>query len=177
MAFFRLRLVAPLLSVIIVLLAAPCAAQNLGSRRTRYLSGFVKDALGRPLAGSNVTLKSIDGRVLRTATTDSRGVFRFKEPGAGWYSITAQGPGFRPATVPVLMPQRTQGCVQVTLESQRALNLSVTASRIRAQNVLSSSGTSKYTLTEHDIANLPEGQATALNQVMLQMPGVALGQN
>jgi len=83
MAFFRLRLVAPLLSVIIVLLAAPCAAQNLGSRRTRYLSGFVKDALGRPLAGSNVTLKSIDGRVLRTATTDSRGVFRFKEPGAG----------------------------------------------------------------------------------------------
>ena len=65
----------------------------------------------------------------------------------------------------------------VTLESQQALTVPVSASRIRPQNGLSASGTNKYTLTARDIANLPEGEATPLNQVMLQMPGVALDQN
>jgi len=59
------------------------------------------------------------------------------------------------------MPQRNRGSVEVTLDSQHALNLPVTASRIRAQNALSSSRTSQRTLTERDIANLPKRQAPA----------------
>ena len=57
------------------------------------------------------------------------------------------------------------------------MTLTVSASRIHAQNQLTSTGVSKYTFTAHDITNLPQGEATPLNQVLLQMPGVALDQN
>lgn len=82
-----------------------------------------------------------------------------------------------PASAAVTLPQRKTTLVKITLESIPALVLPVTANRLRAQNGLSTSGTSRYTLTAKDISNLPEGEATALNDVLLQMPGVALDQN
>jgi len=63
------------------------------------------------------------------------------------------------------------------LESEDALKVAVDVARLSAQNGLSSTGTSKYTMEQRDIAELAAGQATPLNQVMLQMPGVALDQN
>jgi hypothetical protein len=176
MAFLPLRIFAAF-SATLLFLAASCAAQNPRTSPTRLVSGVVKDALGRAVAGSNVTLRSMDGRSVRTATTDTRGAFRFKEPGAGFYSITAQSVGFKPATVPVLLSQNSRARVEIMLESKQALSLPVTASRIRTQNTLSSTETNKYTLTDHDISNLAQGQATPLNQVVLQMPGVGLDQN
>jgi len=137
----------------------------------------VKDSLGRPLAGSTITLQSDAGRIIGATTSDDHGLFKFKQPRAGTYSITAQSTGFRPATVLLMLPQSRQSGVEITQESCQALSFPVTASRIGAQNSLSSTGTNKYTLTEHDITNLPQGQATALNEVVLQMPGVALDQN
>jgi hypothetical protein len=83
MAFCQLQIVSRLLSAIFLFLSGPCAAQNFRVPSTKFLSGVVKDALGRPLARSNLTLKSMDGKVVGRTTTDSRGVFRFKEPGAG----------------------------------------------------------------------------------------------
>jgi outer membrane receptor protein involved in Fe transport len=77
----------------------------------------------------------------------------------------------------VVVPSRVRKPIEIVLESRTTLNLPVKATRIRAQNGLSSSGANKYTLTSEDIENLPEGEATALNQVMLQMPGVSLDQN
>jgi hypothetical protein len=67
MAFFPFRIFATIL-----LAAAPCAAQKPGSRSTRSFSGVVKDALGRPIAGSGVTLKSRDGKIGGVTTTDDR---------------------------------------------------------------------------------------------------------
>ena len=63
------------------------------------------------------------------------------------------------------------------LESEQALTLPVSASRVHAQNGLTATGASKYTFTARDVTNLPQGEATPLNQVLLQMPGVALDQN
>ncbi len=65
----------------------------------------------------------------------------------------------------------------LVLQAEQALTVPVSAGRLRAQNRLSETGASKYTFTAKDVADLPEGQATALNEVMLQMPGVALDQN
>jgi hypothetical protein len=62
-------------------------------------------------------------------------------------------------------------------ESEDALTVAVDVARLSAQNGLSSTGTSKYTMGQRDIAELAAGQATPLDQVMLQMPGVALDQN
>ena len=42
-----------------------------------------------------------------------------------------------------------------------------------ARNALSSdAGTSQYQFSDADIANLPQGNATPLNQVLLQAPGI-----
>ena len=67
--------------------------------------------------------------------------------------------------------------LELVLESEVALNVPIKASRVRAQNGLSHTGNSKYTMTAEDIGNLPAGEATPLNDVLLQMPGVALDQN
>jgi hypothetical protein len=75
------------------------------------------------------------------------------------------------------LPQNPRARIAITPESTQPLNLPVSASRIRAQNVLSSTAASKYTLTQKDINNLAHGEATLLNQLMLQMPGAALDQN
>ena len=63
------------------------------------------------------------------------------------------------------------------MESMQALTVPITASRVHPQNGLTATGVSKYTFTARDITNLPQGEATPLNQVLLQMPGVALDQN
>ena len=63
------------------------------------------------------------------------------------------------------------------MESMQALTLPVTASRVHPQNGLTATGVSKYTFTARDITGLPQAEATPLNQVLLQMPGVALDQN
>jgi hypothetical protein len=42
----------------------------------------------------------------------------------------------------------------------------------RQPNALSETGNSEYTLTQHDIAGLPQGENTPINEVLLQMPGV-----
>jgi hypothetical protein len=85
--------------------------------------------------------------------------------------------GFKQGTMILVLPQSSGKRLGLVLESLEALTVPVSASRIRAQNGLSASGTKKYTLSARDISNLPEGEATPLNEVMLQMPGVALDQN
>jgi outer membrane receptor protein involved in Fe transport len=63
------------------------------------------------------------------------------------------------------------------MESQQPLTMSLRAARLKAQNDLSRTGASKYTLSDRDITNLPAGKYTPLNEVLVQMPGVTLDQN
>jgi len=144
---------------------------------TDGVSGIVLNALGRPIADAAVTLKSADNHSVLKTRTDRRGLFHFKATKPGAYVITVRSAAFAPARATVTLPRREATLVKLTLESIPALVLPVRAKRIFAQNGLSSSGNNRYTLTARDIANLPEGEATSFNQVMLQMPGVALDQN
>ena len=57
---------------------------------------------------------------------------------------------------------------------RRAIDMQVSANRIRVQNTLTQTGASKYTLTSTISRTSPKGEATPLNEVLLQMPGVAL---
>ena len=169
-----LLIVALVLSVMLL-----SAAARAGQKQAvvRPLVGTVKDALGRPVAGVAVTLRSGDAKITLNATSDDRGFFRLREPRPGTYALILRKRGYRQGTTIIVLPQGTGKPIEIALESVQALTLSVSASRIHAQNGLSESGTNKYTLTAKDITNLPEGEATPLNQVMLQMPGVALDQN
>ena len=64
----------------------------------------------------------------------------------------------------------------MALEAESALSLQVVTTRINRQpNGVSKTGNSEYTLTQHDIAALPQGENTPINEVLLQMPGVVRG--
>jgi outer membrane receptor protein involved in Fe transport len=162
-----------------LLVALPCSASWAAERHhnSELLTGTVKDALGRPLPYAEVVLQSEDKTVSLKASTDSQGRFRFARPASGLYELDVHARGFKRSVRVVAIRNGTSAALAVTLDSEEVLTLPVSASRIRGQNGLSPSGTNKYTLTAKDITNLPQGDATPLNEVMLQMPGVALDQN
>jgi hypothetical protein len=122
-------------------------------------------------------LRLSNGRTTTEATTDDHGQFQLSESVAGTYTLVTRRKGFRPSTKVIVLPGSAERPVELVLESEVALNIPVRASRIRAQNGLSRTGNNKYTMTAEDISNLPAGEATPLNDVLLQMPGVALDQN
>lgn len=117
-----------------------------------------------------------DNHVVARTLTDEHGAFRIVAR-AGTYTLRIGKKGFKRTIVAVVVPLQAREGLRLVLESETALTVSVNAGRIHPQNGLSASGTNKYTLTAKDITNLPLGEATPLNQVMLQMPGVALDQN
>ncbi|MFZ0246905.1 TonB-dependent receptor [Candidatus Binatus sp.] len=164
---------------LLVCLALSGTKALAGQKQTAFppLAGTVADALRRPVPGVVVTLQSGDGRTVASAITDDHGQFRLPEPTAGSYALVTRRKGFKPTTMIIILPKSARKHLELVLESERALTLPVSANRINPQNGLSPAGANKYTLTAEDITNLPEGEATPLNQVMLQMPGVALDQN
>jgi outer membrane receptor protein involved in Fe transport len=167
---------------VLLLCSVPCRGQagnpyaGPPRRQATFVAGRVEDALRRAIVGANVTLRSLDGKIILTTSTDAQGRFRFRKGGAGTYMLSARKAGFGQAARIIDLPRAGGGQIDITLAA-KSLSLPVTASRIQPQNGLSRSGTNKYTLTAKDINNLPLGEATPLNQVMLQMPGVALDQN
>ena len=177
----RAKICAPFFAALglVLFLAMPTGAASAGQKEgaSQYVEGSVKDALGRPLARADVTLESADGHTIAQAITDDRGLFRLPQGKAGTYALVTRKKTFKQGTMIIVLPERSGKRLDLVLESQEALTVPVSASRIRAQNRLSMSGTNKYTLSARDISNLPQGEATPLNQVMLQMPGVALDQD
>jgi hypothetical protein len=75
------------------------------------------------------------------------------------------------AAAVALLPGLAQGQDQQPME-----NITVEAARIGGPDV-SPNGSNQYTVTDHDIANLPAGTNTPLTDVIAQMPGVAIDQN
>jgi hypothetical protein len=172
MAFAPVRVSAALLLTLLIWVGT-CAAQN----PPRYLSGTVQDALGRPIADAEVSLRTSAGTLLNHAATDRLGQFRLDAPKPGTYVLTVRRAGFSLANTNVAVQQTSLKSLLITMEASKALSLPLTAARTADQNGLSDTGANRYTMTSKDIANLPEGDATPLNDVMLQMPGAALDQN
>jgi Carboxypeptidase regulatory-like domain/TonB dependent receptor len=141
------------------------------------IEGKVVDILGRPVAGVHVSLRNVSGMAVGERVTNSTGDYRFPVATAGRYAVIAEKAGFQRSVISVLLSPTGSSIPAIVMESEQPLTMSVRAARLRAQNDLSRTGASKYTLTDHDITNLPTGKYTPLNQVMLQMPGVTLDQN
>jgi outer membrane receptor protein involved in Fe transport len=169
----------PLVALMLLVALLPRTASAAQNHTAAFFSeGSIRDVLGRPIAGALVSLESPEGKPLGRTTTNDQGEFRIDAPQAGSYLLKATKGRFKPATKAIeLRPGQAQKRLELVLESENALSLPVSASRITPQNGLSRTGTNKYTLTAKDINNLPLGQATPLNQVLLQMPGVTLDQN
>jgi hypothetical protein len=154
-----------------ILLSAASAA---GPDKSAVLKGSVQDSLGRPLAGAEVTLQGVDGREAARALTDAKGQFRLSGLPLGTCELLARKNKFKLGTVVVTLGKNNPSPVRLTLGSEQALSLAVAAQRLaRARNSLSpTTGGSEYHFSQQAIRELPQGNNTPLNEVLLQSPGV-----
>ena len=102
-----------LAAVTVVLIggASALAQSSAGSA----ISGAVQDQTGAVLAGASVNLVDGAGRVVRTATADAVGAFRFESVPAGQYELQAAYEGFKPAAVRLRTNGRTAVVQRVVL--------------------------------------------------------------
>ena len=82
--------------------------------------------------------------------------------------------GYHTAASIVSVTSASTSKLDIALEAEAALSLQVVATKINVQpNGVTKTGNNQYSLTQHDIAALPQGENTSINEVLLQMPGVA----
>ncbi len=148
------------------------APESTSARKA--ITGKVTDAIGRPLAGARLELQNNAGRTVARANSDTEGRFTFAGIAPGVYAIVASKASFKPATAIVSVTKQGAKPLTLALQSESALNLAVVAQRLnKARNSLSpETGGSVYRFSEQAIQDLPQGANTALNDVLLQAPGV-----
>jgi outer membrane receptor protein involved in Fe transport len=107
--------------------------------------------------------------------TDASGRFKFTRIAPGTYALFAEKSTFKPGIQIISLGDKQAPPIVLTLQSQQALSMAVVAQRLeRSQNELSpKTGGSQFTFSEKALKALPEGNNTALNDVLLQAPGVA----
>ena len=151
------------------------AAADAAPEATDKIQGTVKDALGRPLSGASLILKSPDEAVIGKTKSAANGDFVFSGVTPGTYAVLAEKPGFQASTAIVTVETGTIATTTLTMAAQEALEVSVVAERLnQARNGLSpKTGGSIYSLDQKDITALPQGDNMSFNQVLLQTPGVA----
>lgn len=155
---------------------AAMAANAKTAATTRYrVSGVVKDALGRPIKHAALSLQGSSGKVIAHSASNDLGEFSFEAIAPGTFAIVATSPGFKTATAIVSVSTKGATPVVVAMEAEKQVSLKVAATRLnRSRNSLSpNTGGSVYTFSQQAIQELPQGNNTPLNQVILQAPGVA----
>jgi hypothetical protein len=75
---------------------------------TGSISGLIKDPSGAPLPGVRVTLVSATTRAQRTTLSDANGAFQFVQLEPSNWSLSAEAPGFKHATIPSVIVQVDQ---------------------------------------------------------------------
>jgi outer membrane receptor protein involved in Fe transport len=158
----------------IALIAIVCTLSSIArAAGAQTVTGTVKDTLGRPVAGVHLLLQTEDGRILARTQSAQNGIFRFHNVPTGTYAVVANKNGFRTAVAIAAVTPVEGANLDIALASETALSLEVATTRISPQpNGVTETGTSMYSLNQHQITALPQGQNTPINQVLLQMPGV-----
>jgi outer membrane receptor protein involved in Fe transport len=173
----RIGLVIPVASLAFLLFArlSPARCAETGAAVPQSVTGTVKDALGHPILGATVGLQNARGRIIGRTKTDSEGHFTFKAVRRGAYAIVAHKSGFKPGTAVLTVSGARPAAIEVALEAEAAVTVPVIAKRLNeARNALSpKTGGSVYRFTQQAIQELPQGNNTQLNQVLLQAPSVA----
>jgi len=139
------------------------------------LSGSVQDANGKPVAHADVNLTSASGSNAGHTTTDAAGHFELDHVAPGTYAVSASAPGFAGTSQMADTATGPAAPLALTMKQDDTLDVNVNAKRLdQARNgLLPETGSSVYRITSEDIHNMPQGENTPLNQVLLQAPGVA----
>ena len=156
---------------------SPAAGQNepaVETNKSNTIQGLVKDALGRPIAGANVTLKSATGEVIGSVTSDAAGRFSFSNATPGAYTVLSDKSGYESGSSNVTLPPGGISTT-ITLAATQVPEINIVTTKLeKARNGLSpKTGGSVYNFDASDVNNMPQGENTAFNQVLLQAPGVA----
>jgi TonB dependent receptor/Carboxypeptidase regulatory-like domain len=153
-----------------------CAAHAAETSKaaTQEVTGTVKDALGRPIPAATVTLQDAQGKTKAKTRSDAEGNFALHGIAPGVYAVVGNKKDFKPATAIVSVTKTGAKPVALALQA-RELSVAVVAKRLnQSRNALSpQTGGSVYTFSQQAIHELPQGNNTPLNQVLLQAPGVA----
>lgn len=159
-----------LASTVMAVTPAGAASVKIGT-----IEGLVHDALGKPLAAVLINVQSADGKIVASTRSDTAGRYHLNHIKPGVYAVIAKAANFRPGTAIVVQTAATGNYRVITLASLGALKLQITARKHHsARNTISTeTNGSSYHISARDIAQLPQGADTPLNQVLLQAPGVA----
>src|SRR5260221_2687378 len=110
----------PALVLLALLFAAP--EEGPPARAAGTGDGIAKDALARPLDGTQLRLETPDGRVVGRATADGSGHFVFSGIAPGTYAVIGEKPGFETVTAIVTVAGDVGATVDLTLASRPALD-------------------------------------------------------
>lgn len=138
------------------------------------INGNIMNTLGKPLANVSLTLKPRRGKSTFQTHSDTQGRFQFAHLPSGAYALIAQKAGFVTST-DIIMLDTIQGKTsQITLASKAALsiNLDATPTPHPRNGVNDDTGTDTYHIGSAAIEQMPLGNNTPINQVLLQAPGV-----
>jgi outer membrane receptor protein involved in Fe transport len=161
---------AALLAVTQVVAGHVYAAPSAGS-----VGGLVTDSLGKPVANASVVVQTATGTSAGKTKTDASGHFSVHDVAPGTYAIVVTATGFASGSSIATTSSGQASSVTLALTKSDAIDVQVSAKRLdQARNGLSpETGSSVYRITNSDIKNMPQGESTPLNQVLLQAPGVA----
>ena len=159
-----MRLYALLLSSVLALTLA-AQATIFGTVR-----GLIHDPQHRPVAGAQITLRSVSSQWSKTSVSDNAGEFRFDAVPLGDYGVTVDVPGFSSARQ------------KVSLDSSRDVNvhfaLTVAAGSETVQvtdsaaSINTESSTSSNTVNRKQITETPGGdQSNSLAMITDYTPG------
>src|SRR5262249_54222058 len=158
-------------SVLFAAVHAPSAGAATG-----MVTGVVKDASERPLAGVAVKLESSDTQVIARTTTDEQGRFVFTDVPAGGYTVFAEREGYDAATMTGVVSDDERSTVTLTLTPRPVLeSIVVTARRPEDPRIMSTPpaiGAPVYRITDQAIQIQPGGENNSLTRILLQAPGV-----
>lgn len=162
-------------------LAAPVAARAQVGTTTDVLTGTVRDAAGKPVPNTTVTVTSVETQVTRTRQTDAKGRYVIVFPeGGGRYQLAVRSIGLAPRT---LLVQRQvdedQLVANVTLGAPGSGG-APTLERVvvrgqrnqRGGNDRPSPGSTERVLTPDQVLRLPIEDASDLTALAALVPGV-----
>ena len=140
---------------------------------TANVDGTLHDKAGAVLANTQVKLQNGQGVVVKIATSDAQGHYKFTGVAAGSYVLLATQKDAVLGSTHLSVAGAEDLHKDLNLSDDQTMNI-VIGQRLEARNDLSPrTGTSAYTINQQSIEALPQGADTPLDKVLLQTPGVA----
>ncbi len=136
------------------------------------LQGQVEDSLGNPIAQAQIQVQDDSGKTLATLHSDAAGQFQLSLP-QGTYSLQAHQDPYQDA-IGIVTMDGTDQATRLTLGSTQALAIQISSAQKRSSRtqVSTQDASSVTRFDAQAIQDLPQGENTPLNQVLLQAPGV-----